>query len=154
MPFPVIGLCVPTRNLRGFTLFRHDSKCHSCPFARCMAATNAIHSNIGIFWRVTPISNKLHMQGVWHETQFHCSSTLLVMPFYTGDKHIFYTESILMQNTLLQDRGYHQVPCNSTAVWKFVVSLRGFHFKLYILCMCLPNACKLHCQYHAFSFSL
>jgi len=69
-------------------------------------------------------------------------SALLVMPFYTGDKHIFYTESILMQNTLLQGRGYHQVPCNSTAVCRFVVFLRGFHFKLYVLYVCLLFPCR------------
>jgi hypothetical protein len=52
---------------------------------------------------------------------------------------MFYTESFLKKNTLLQVRGCHQVRCSNTAVSRFVGSLRRFHFKLYILYMYLAN---------------
>jgi len=44
-----IGLGVPNRNFRDFSLCNVDFKSRNCPSARCASAANAIDSDTGIF---------------------------------------------------------------------------------------------------------
>ena len=44
-----VGLGVPNRNFRDFSLCNVDFKIRDCPSARCASAVNAIDSDTGIF---------------------------------------------------------------------------------------------------------
>jgi hypothetical protein len=46
----IIGLRVPTRNLRDFSLF-HVSSYKNCPSGRCVTAANCICNNMDVFRR-------------------------------------------------------------------------------------------------------
>ena len=52
----IIGLRVPTRNLRDFSLFHVSSYYKNCPSGRCVTAANSICNNMDVFRR-----NLLHL---------------------------------------------------------------------------------------------
>jgi hypothetical protein len=47
----IIGLRVPTRNLRDFSLFRVRSSYTNCPSARCATAANSVCYQLDVFRR-------------------------------------------------------------------------------------------------------
>jgi hypothetical protein len=47
----IIGLRVPTRNLRDFPLFHVSSSYKNCPTARCATAANSVCNQLDVFRR-------------------------------------------------------------------------------------------------------